>query len=124
MPILPVTVLVAAKNEAANLPTCLATLSTFERVILLDSHSTDNSDTIAASSGAAVVQFEYVGGYPKKRQWALDHLSIATPWVLLLDADESLPPQLIDEIAAVVKCSLTCDAYLINKGFHFLGRKF
>ena len=95
-----------------------------ERIVLLDSHSCDGTDKAAARRGVEVVQFDYSGGYPKKRQWALEHLPISTPWVLLLDADESLTPQLIDEIAAVVKRSHTCDAYLISKGFHFLGSKF
>jgi glycosyltransferase involved in cell wall biosynthesis len=121
---LQITALLAAKNEAANLPTCLATLKSFARTVVLDSHSTDNTAAIAAEMGAEVVQFDYSGGYPKKRQWALEHLQISTPWILLLDSDESLTPQLIDEIAAVVQAPDSCDAYLIRKGFHFLGSKF
>src|SRR6185503_8428570 len=124
METLPITVLVAAKNEAANLPTCLESLKSCARVFLLDSHSTDHSVAIAESLGAEVVQFSYPGGYPKKRQWALDHIPISTPWVLLLDADESLTPQLIDEIRVTVNNPQASDAYLICKGFHFLGRKF
>ncbi|HEX4883879.1 MAG TPA: glycosyltransferase family 2 protein [Casimicrobiaceae bacterium] len=121
---LPITVLLAAKNEAANLPRCLDALRPAARVIVLDSHSTDGTGTLALEHGAEVVQFDYRGGYPKKRQWALDSLPIATPWVLLLDADEVVPPALWSEIAHAIGQAAPADAYLITKGFHFLGRRF
>lgn len=121
---LPITVLLAAKNEAVNLPRCLGALGPAERVVVLDSRSTDATAEIALSQGAEVVQFDYRGGYPKKRQWGLDHLTITTPWVLLLDADEVVPDALWREIAAVIQATDACDAYLITKGFHFLGRRF
>ena len=119
----PVTVLVAAKNEEANIGRCLGALSPAERVVVLDSGSADRTADIAREAGAEVVQFAYRGGYPKKRQWALDTLDIHTDWVLLLDADEVVPPRLWDEIAAAVAAP-TADGYLITKGFHFLGRRF
>jgi glycosyltransferase involved in cell wall biosynthesis len=93
-------------------------------VVVLDSHSTDATAEIARSHGAEVVQFDYRGGYPKKRQWALEHAAIGTPWVLLLDADEVVPDALWQEIAAVVDGPDALDAYLITKGFHLLGRRF
>ena len=120
---LPVTILIAAKNEAVNLPRCLGALEPAQRVIVLDSHSTDATAEIAQQQGAEVVQFDYRGGYPKKRQWALDTIAIDTPWVFFLDADEVVPDALWDEIAAVVHSPAACDAYLICKGFHFLGRR-
>ena len=121
---LPVTVLLAAKNEEANLPRCLAALAPAGRVVVLDSHSTDRTGEIAREHGAEVVQFDYSGGYPKKRQWALDTLEVETDWVLLLDADEVVPPALWAEIRRAVADPAGPDAYLITKGFHFLGRPF
>ncbi len=121
---LPLTVLLAAKNEALNLPRCLAALAPATKVIVLDSHSTDGTTAIAQEHGAEVVQFDYRGGYPKKRQWALEHLDIATPWILLLDADEVVPAALWREIAVAIHSPDASDAYLITKGFHFLGRRF
>ncbi len=100
---LPITVLLAARNEAKNLPRCLAALKPAARVVLLDSHSTDDTAQSAREHGAEVVQFNYTGGYPKKRQWALDTLEIRTPWVLLLDADEVVPEQLWQEIAEALR---------------------
>ncbi|WP_333689103.1 glycosyltransferase family 2 protein [Methylococcus capsulatus] len=120
---LPVTVLLAVKNEAINLPRCLAALGPAERVIVLDSHSTDATAEIARQHGAEVAQFDYRGGYPKKRQWALDTIPFGTPWILLLDADEVVPEDLWKEIGNVTR-QPDADAYLITKGFHFLGRKF
>lgn len=120
---LPLTVLLAVRNEAANLPKCLAALGPAARVVVLDSHSTDATAAIAATHGAEVVQFDYRGGYPKKRQWALDHVAIETPWVLLLDADEVVPPALWREIEAAITGAAPQAAYLVTKGFHFLGRR-
>ena len=120
---LPVSILLAAKNEAVNLPRCLASLGPAQRVVVLDSHSTDATAEIARARGAEVVQYDYHGGYPKKRQWALDHLPMNTPWILFLDADEVVPEALWAEIAAVVRRPDAAEAYLIRKGFHFLGRR-
>jgi len=121
---LPLTVLIAAKNEEANLARCLGALAPAARVVLLDSHSTDRTAEIATARGAEVLQFAYAGGYPKKRQWALNTLAITTEWVLLLDADEVVPDALWTEIAAAIARRDVSPAYLITKGFHFLGRRF
>jgi glycosyltransferase involved in cell wall biosynthesis len=122
---LPITVLIAAKNEAANIARCLAALGPAARVIVLDSQSTDATAEVSRSFGAEVIQFEYRGGYPKKRQWALDNVPIVTDWVLLLDADEVIPPALWAEIAQAIgqTSSSSAVAFTITKGFHFLGRR-
>ena len=119
---LDVTVIIAAKNEAPNIGRCLAALSPAKSVCVVDSRSRDETAAIAVAAGAEVVQFNFSGGYPKKRQWALDTLPIATGWVLLLDADEVVPAALWQEIAEVTRRSSSA-AYLITKGFHFLGRR-
>ncbi|MEO2033972.1 MAG: glycosyltransferase family 2 protein [Planctomycetaceae bacterium] len=120
---LPITVLIAAKNEEANMAKCLAALTAFARVVVIDSASTDNTASVSSAYGAEVADFEYQGGYPKKRQWAIESLNITTPWTLLLDADEVVPRQLISELRAVVADRDANDAYLVTKGFHFLGRR-
>jgi glycosyltransferase involved in cell wall biosynthesis len=121
---IPVTVLVAAKNEALNLPKCLKALEPAASVILLDSHSSDDTGKIAKKAGVKVVQFNYMGGFPKKRQWALDHLNIKTPWVLLIDADEEVSIKLWQEIRGVTQSKTSLNAYFIRKQFHFMGKKF
>ncbi len=119
-----ITVIVAAKNEEANLARCLAALGPAHRVIVADSHSRDRTAEIALAAGAEVVQFDYAGGYPKKRQWVLDNIPIMTEWVLLLDADEVVPPELWTEITAAVGSPHAPNGFLVTKGFHFLNRRF
>src|SRR5580704_10968940 len=120
---LDVTVLIAVRNEQPNLPKCLAALAPAVRVIVLDSHSSDETAAIALAAGAEVVQFDYRGSYPKKRQWALDTLDLQSEWVLLLDADEVVPPALWQEMAQAIAAT-ACNGFLITKGFHFLGKRF
>lgn len=120
---LPITVILAVKNEAANLPKCLAALKGVERVVVVDSQSTDNTPDIVKEHGTELVQFHYTGSHPKKRQWAMESLKVETPWVFLLDADEVVPDALWDEIAQAIANHDAPIAFLITKGFHFLGKK-
>jgi glycosyltransferase involved in cell wall biosynthesis len=122
MPALPVSVIIPARNEARNLPRCLASLGDVGEVYLLDSQSTDDTVRIAQSYGATVVQFHYRGGWPKKRQWAMDTLPLAYDWVLLLDADEVLTPELSAEIQCAIQ-DPNFDGYYISLEMHFLGRR-
>ena len=119
----PLTVIIAAKNESLNIAKCIKSVEPAKRVIVIDSHSEDGTGSISAELGAEIVQYTYSGGYPKKRQWALSHLRIDTPWVLLLDADEVVTDQLWSEIRSNIAVPDCADAFMIKKGFHFLGRK-
>src|SRR5947209_4759076 len=85
---LPISVIVPVRNESRNLLRCLESLRGAGEIFVIDSQSTDDTVEIARSLGAKVVQFNYPGGWPKKRQWALDNLPLQYDWVLLLDADE------------------------------------
>src|SRR5271170_5758308 len=95
---LPVSVIIAARNEAHNLPPCLEALHDVGEIYVIDSQSTDATPEIARSFGAKVVQFHYQGGWPKKRQWAMENLALAFDWIFLVDADEALTPELAEEI--------------------------
>src|SRR5215831_9401851 len=92
--LIPVSVIVPVRNEALNLPRCLESLRDFAEVYVIDSQSTDETPKIARSFGSKVVQFHYRGGWPKKRQWAMDTLPLAFDWILLIDADETLTQEL------------------------------
>jgi glycosyltransferase involved in cell wall biosynthesis len=118
---LPISVIVAARNEARNLPACLKSLGDLAEVYVIDSQSSDETPEIARSAGAKVVQFHYTGGWPKKRQWAMDTLPLAFDWILLLDADESLTPELAEEIRRAVE-NPAIDGYYISLRMYFLGR--
>jgi glycosyltransferase involved in cell wall biosynthesis len=122
-----ITVILPVKNEAVNLHKCLSSLNFLEltqRVIMVDSNSQDNTCDIVSSYGAELIQFKYIGGYPKKRQWALDNLNITSPWIFFLDADEVITPELAKDIKKIISSKESHDGYLIKKQFHFLGRRF
>jgi glycosyltransferase involved in cell wall biosynthesis len=121
MRVLPVSVIVPVRNEARNLPRCLESLAGLGEVYVIDSQSTDNTVAIAQSHGAKVVQFHYAGGWPKKRQWAMDTLPLAYDWILLLDADEVLTPELVEEIRRAVH-NPGVNGYSIRLQMYFLGR--
>ena len=119
---LPVSVIVAARNEARNLPRCLESLREAAEVYVIDSQSTDATAEIAESYGAQVIQFHYRGGWPKKRQWAMDSLPLTHDWILLIDADEALSPELVSEIQQAT-ASPAFDGYYIDLRMFFLGRQ-
>jgi glycosyltransferase involved in cell wall biosynthesis len=118
---LPVSVIVAARNEEKNLPRCLDALRDVGEVWVIDSQSIDATPEIARTFGAKVVQFHYQGGWPKKRQWAMETLSFGFDWILLVDADEVLTPQLAQEIRSAIRAS-GVDGYYVSLRMHFLGR--
>jgi glycosyltransferase involved in cell wall biosynthesis len=119
---LPISVIIPVKNEAANLPRCLNALRGAGEIYVVDSQSGDATAAIAGSYGAKVVQFHYAGGWPKKRQWALDSLPLGFEWVLLLDADEIVTPELVNEIRQAINDS-RFDGYYLKLEMHFLGRQ-
>ena len=118
---LPMSVIIPVRNEAKNLPRCLEALGNVGEVIVVDSQSTDATVEIARGFGAQVVQFHYPGGWPKKRQWAMDTLPLANEWILLLDADEVLTPELTAEIRRAIE-NPEVNGYYIALRMYFLGR--
>jgi glycosyltransferase involved in cell wall biosynthesis len=118
---LPVSVIIPVRNEARNLPRCLESLRGAGEIYVIDSGSTDETADIARSFDAKIVQFHYHGGWPKKRQWAIDTLPLAYDWILLLDADEALSPESVEEIRRTVQYP-DCDGYYFALRMHFLGR--
>jgi glycosyltransferase involved in cell wall biosynthesis len=118
---LPISVIVPVRNEARNLPRCLDSLRAFGEVYVVDSGSTDETLGIAREHGAKVVQFHYAGGWPKKRQWAMNTLPLAYDWIFLLDADEVVTPELSAEIRRALP-NPAINGYFIRLQMHFLGR--
>jgi glycosyltransferase involved in cell wall biosynthesis len=119
-PKISVSVLIPAKNEEANLPACLESLSRADEVFVVDSQSSDHSVEIAEHYGATVVQFYFNGRWPKKKNWSLENLSFRHEWVLIVDCDERIPPELWDEIEVAIQ-NPDYDGYYLNRKVFFLG---
>jgi len=118
----PVSVIVPAKNEERNIGACLQSVAWADEIWLVDSHSSDRTSEIAQLHGARVMQFDYAGGFPKKKNWALANLPLKHEWVLLLDADERVTPELEAEIRARLGGQDGVDGYYVNRRLIFLGR--
>jgi glycosyltransferase involved in cell wall biosynthesis len=118
----PLSVIIPVKNEERNLAACLAGVAWAAEVWVVDSHSTDRTAELAVQSGAQVAQFDYSGAFPKKKNWALETLPLRHEWVLLLDADERVPPELAAEIRHVLSGAPQADGYYLNRKLIFLGR--
>jgi glycosyltransferase involved in cell wall biosynthesis len=118
----PVSVIVPVKNEGANLPRCLDCVKWADEIFVIDSQSTDGSIEIAQERGAKVVQFEFNGTWPKKKNWALEHLPFRNEWVFILDADEVLPPGAEIEFGKAIAEAGDVVGYWINRRFMFMGR--
>jgi glycosyltransferase involved in cell wall biosynthesis len=120
--LLPVSVLVPIRNEAANLPRCLASVAWADEIIVVDSQSTDGSIALATAAGAQVVQFHFNGIWPKKKNWALANLPFRHEWVLILDADEVMPASAAAEIGELLdRDGAGCAGFWINRRFMFMG---
>ena len=122
-PKVPVSVLIPIRNEAANLPRCLASIAWADEIIVVDSQSTDGSVALAERAGAQVVQFNFNGTWPKKKNWALQNLQFRHEWVFILDADEVMPPAAEAEFRALLARDGDGKAgFWINRRFMFMGR--
>jgi glycosyltransferase involved in cell wall biosynthesis len=120
----PVSVLIPVKNEDANLIECLRRLRWAEQIVVVDSQSADGTLPLAQALGAEVYQFYYAAeGWPKKKNWSLAEVSWRNQWVLIMDADEHMTPELAREIAdAVGGRGPEADGYWLNRRFMFMGR--
>jgi glycosyltransferase involved in cell wall biosynthesis len=116
------TVVLPVLNEELNLPGALDSIADVRKVVVVDSGSHDHTREIALERGAVVVPFAFRPGGPKKKAWLLQNMPIDTEWVLLLDADERVPPALWTEIDSVLADSTSADGYYIDRELHFMGR--
>ena len=118
---IPITVIVPVKNEAKNIEACLSRLHDFDELIVVDSLSEDGTQHLAEKHGAKVIDFNWDGHYPKKRNWTLDHIELRNEWVLFLDADEFISADFIVEVQEKIKGSYS--GFWIRFDNFFMGSK-
>lgn len=116
-----VSVLIPAFNEEANIAHCIDSLGWADEVVVVDSGSLDRTVEIALGSGASVVPFHWNRAFPKKKNWALENVRWRNEWILIIDADERITPELADEIQRELRAP-EADGYFINRRFMFLGK--
>ena len=112
-------VVVICYNEAVNIGKCLSSVKWADEIIVVDSHSTDQTVDIAKGFTDRIYQHKWQG-YGKQKNLALSYASY--PWVLSLDADEVLSTELIDEIRILLDNDRMCKGYRLPRMTFYLGR--
>ena len=117
-----VTVVIPVKDEATNLPCCIYAVRSLGQVVVVDSESTDGTAEVARQHGAEVVNFNWDGHFPKKRNWTLRNYDFKTDWVLFLDADEFVSSEFVDEVKVAIR-NTEHVGFWLNFENHFMGKK-
>jgi glycosyltransferase involved in cell wall biosynthesis len=118
----PVTLIVLTFNEERNLRACLESAAGWAAgIVVVDSGSTDRTAAIAGEYGARLVVHPFET-HVRQWQWALANVPIATEWVLALDADQRLMPELRDEITDRLRRPDGTAGFYLNRRQIFRGR--
>lgn len=112
-----VTVVIAARNEAANIAACIESVSWAQEVIVVENDSTDDTVDVARAAGATVFAnpFTTIGG---QRNEAIGRAN--TEWIFVVDADERGSPHLREEIRSLLETA-SQDAYRVPRRNFFMG---
>lgn len=110
-------------NEAQHLPRCLENLEgVVDQVLVADCFSTDETIHVAEGNGARVVQHGWIN-HATQFNWALTQLDVDTDWVLRIDADEYLTPELAAEIRErLPRLGAEVDGVVCGRRMTFQGR--
>jgi glycosyltransferase involved in cell wall biosynthesis len=107
-------------NEERTIGRVLDSANFVDKVIIVDSFSTDATVEIAQNKGATVIQRKW-SGYADQKQYCLEQLE--TDWVLVLDGDECLSDKLSSEIQELFKSTPKFNAYHLKRNLFFLNRE-
>ena len=116
---MPLTATVITLNEAANIDACLASLAWADEMLVIDSHSTDDTVERARAHGARVIVRDWPG-YAAQKNFAAGEAR--HDWILSVDADERVPPELGAEIRAALESGADRAGYRIPRLTWHLGR--
>jgi glycosyltransferase involved in cell wall biosynthesis len=112
-------VIVITKNEAHNIKECLDTVLFADEIVVVDSGSTDNTVALARAASAVVIETPDWPGFGPQKNRAL--AAASGEWVLSIDADERIPPELGKEILDTIR-SPSANAYEISRRSWYCGR--
>ncbi len=110
---------IITRNEESNIKRCMQSLQIADEIIVIDSGSTDKTIEIAESMGALVYPKEWEGYGPAKKEGVK---RASGKWIISLDADEELSPDLANEIRGKVLLETGISGYYIKRKTNFLGR--
>ncbi|CAI1220256.1 putative glycosyl transferase [Serratia quinivorans] len=113
-------VVIIAKNEAGLLPDCLQSVAWADEIVMLDSGSQDDSVAVAESLGAKVFTHVDWQGFGKQRQLAQSYAS--HDYILMIDADERVTPELRQSIEQTLTAPDDNQVYSCARRNLFLGR--
>src|SRR5713226_4025864 len=114
------TAIIPTYNEESNVLDCLASVAFADEILVVDSFSTDRTVELARSVlNARVLQHAYEGNGPQCN-WAMDQAS--HPWILVVDADERVTPELASEVGALLSSGPAENLYRLRRHNLFLGR--
>lgn len=117
------TVVILVRDEERHIERAIASVRPIVgHIVVVDSGSTDRTVEIAERLGAQVLHNPW-RNYATQFNWALGQLPAGTQWVLRLDADEIVSPELCDEIAAILPgIGHAVDGLVVSRRMNFLGR--
>ena len=94
---LSITAIILTLNEEINLQNCLSHLFWVDRIVVVDSGSTDSTLKVAKDFNCDIFYNPW-DGFSKQRNWAIQNTGISTEWIMFIDADEEVTPRLREEI--------------------------
>ncbi len=116
---LPVSLVIITLNEEKNIERCINSAVWCDDVVVVDSYSTDSTVAVSKNLGARTF-VEKWKGYGQQKDFAVKQAK--HDWVLSLDADEALSPQLSEELHRLVKNGLNHDAYEMPRLSNYMNR--
>lgn len=114
-----ITVIIPTFNEEENLRDCLASVKWADEIFVVDSFSSDRTPEIARSAEVRFVQHEYIDSATQKN-WAIPQAT--HEWVLIVDSDERVTPELREEILQILGSTSQAVGYDIGRSNYFLGK--
>lgn len=114
-----ISAIVITKNEAHNLAECLATLNWVHEIVVVDAESEDGTGEMAREFTDKVFIRTWEG-YARAKSFALAQAT--GEWVLSIDADERITPELREEICALLSAQPQCEGYEMPRLANFLGK--